>query len=85
MPGVCLEAKKKKESVRSPKLELQTAVSFHVGAGSRAFISEENALNNWAVFQPQLKLYNSFSNVIRTTTFWKEKGTGTKICGELGS
>lgn len=44
MPG-CLEAKKE-ESVRSPELELQTAVSFHVVAGSRAFISEENALNN---------------------------------------
>lgn len=41
----CLGAKKE-GSVRSPKLELQTAVSFHVGAGSRAFISEENALNN---------------------------------------
>lgn len=80
----CLEAKKKKV-LEPTKLELQTAVSFHVGAGSRAFISEENALNNWAVFQPQLKLYNSFRNVISTTTFWKEKVTGTKICGELGN
>lgn len=44
MPGVW---KPKKKKVLEPtKLELQTAVSFHVGAGSRAFISEENALNN---------------------------------------
>lgn len=41
----CLEAKKE-ESVRSPELELQNAVSFHVSVGTRAFISEENALNN---------------------------------------
>lgn len=76
----CLEAKKE-ESVRSPELELQTAVSFHVGAGTRAFISEEMLLTT----EPQLKLYNSFSNIIRTATFWKEKATGTKICGELGN